>query len=196
MARPRKSEHNREQLLELGASLFMEKGYSGAGIKEILGTVGVPRGSFYNYFESKEQYAAEVIRHYTDRMATQIETYVSTANEPPMKIIENIPSMIMAVAEESGCQGCLMGSLAGEIAANSELCRQAMLEGMSRWRTGFEELFAEAQSSGEMRADLSAAALVELFWNQWQGALLKMQIEDNTEALESSFADFLLLIRA
>lgn len=197
MARPRKSEHTREQLLELGATIFLEKGYNGAGIKEILGTAGVPRGSFYNYFESKEHYAAEVIRHYTQTTATQIEDYVNSTTDSPMVIISNIHEMIIQMAEECGCgHGCLMGSMAGEIAGSSDLCRQAMKEGFELWQSGFAEIFAKAQESGDLRNDMAPEVLVSLFWNQWQGSLLKMQIDGHTEALRSSFADFLLLIRA
>lgn len=197
MARPRKSEHTREQLLELGASIFLEKGYNGAGIKEILGTAGVPRGSFYNYFDSKEHFAAEVIRQYTESMASQIEAYVNSTSDRPIKVIENIQAMIIQMAEECGCgHGCLMGSMAGEIAGSSDLCRQAMQEGVNRWKSGFSELFAAGQECGDLRKDMPPEVLVELFWNQWQGSLLKMQIDGNTEALERSLADFLTLIKA
>ena len=57
MARPRRSENTRQELLELGVRLLSENGYNGTGLKQILDEAGVPKGSFYNYFPSKEAYA-------------------------------------------------------------------------------------------------------------------------------------------
>lgn len=197
MARPRKSEHIKEHLLELGTGIFLEKGYSGAGIKEILGRANVPRGSFYNYFDSKEHYAAEVIRHYISHMAERMQGYLANYNGTPMELLENAHNIIVEMAQECGAdEGCLMGSMAAEIANSSELCRQAMLEGIAYWVQGFSALFAQAQASGDIRADLSPQQLVGLFWNQWQGALLRMQIEGDPEVLAQSVKDFVQLIRA
>ena len=54
MARPRKSEHSRQDLLDTGSRMLTEFGYHGTGIKQVLDAVGVPKGSFYNFFPSKE----------------------------------------------------------------------------------------------------------------------------------------------
>ncbi|MDB5769038.1 MAG: transcriptional regulator, TetR family, partial [Collimonas fungivorans] len=54
----------RATLLETGLRLFAEQGYNGTGIKEIVDATGVPKGSFYNYFKSKEDFGAEVISFY------------------------------------------------------------------------------------------------------------------------------------
>ena len=51
-------------LIESGLKLFSERGYHGTGIKEIVDSQGVPKGSFYNYFESKEDFIAEIVKHY------------------------------------------------------------------------------------------------------------------------------------
>ena len=51
-------------LIESGLKLFSERGYHGTGIKEIVNSQGVPKGSFYNYFESKEDFIAEIVKHY------------------------------------------------------------------------------------------------------------------------------------
>ncbi|NET33869.1 MAG: TetR/AcrR family transcriptional regulator, partial [Cyanothece sp. SIO1E1] len=65
MARPKRNENIREKLLEQGLQLFISQGYHGTGIKEVVDQVRVPKGSFYNYFESKDHFGAEVIRHYS-----------------------------------------------------------------------------------------------------------------------------------
>ncbi|OUS39938.1 TetR family transcriptional regulator, partial [Oleispira antarctica] len=54
MNRPRRSEQTREALIEAGIEQLSRHGYHGTGIKQILDEVSVPKGSFYNFFASKE----------------------------------------------------------------------------------------------------------------------------------------------
>ncbi len=51
-------------LLEAGCRIMREKGYSNTGIQEVLGSTGVPKGSFYYYFDSKEDFALQIIDHF------------------------------------------------------------------------------------------------------------------------------------
>ena len=76
MARPKRNQNIRSQLLNEGVSIFIKQGYHGTGIKEILDTLKVPKGSFYNYFESKEHFGAEVIRHYTKQIIANMGNVV------------------------------------------------------------------------------------------------------------------------
>ena len=64
MKRINQKQINRENLLNQGVGLLMQQGYHGTGLKEILDAVQIPKGSFYNYFGSKENFAAEIIEHY------------------------------------------------------------------------------------------------------------------------------------
>ena len=62
----------RLKLLETGIQLFAKNGYNGTGIKEIVEAVGIPKGSFYNYFKSKEEFTVEIIGFYSDTLTLQI----------------------------------------------------------------------------------------------------------------------------
>ena len=77
MAKSIQKELNRENLLNQGVALFMEQGYHGTGLQEILDAVSVPKGSFYNYFGSKEDFGAEVIQHYIDPFIVKLSTHLS-----------------------------------------------------------------------------------------------------------------------
>ncbi len=72
MARPRLSEGTRQRLLQHGMSAFLQQGYHGTGIKQVLDEVGVPKGSFYNYFASKEAFGAAAIEYYADCLADKM----------------------------------------------------------------------------------------------------------------------------
>ena len=54
----------RQQLLDTGQRMMVLKGFTGVGLNEILQTAGVPKGSFYHYFKSKEQYGQALLEEY------------------------------------------------------------------------------------------------------------------------------------
>lgn len=54
----------KKMLIRSGMEMFTEKGYMTSDINGILKKVGVPKGSFYYYFDSKEQFGLEIMRNY------------------------------------------------------------------------------------------------------------------------------------
>ncbi|PVZ71942.1 TetR/AcrR family transcriptional regulator [Pelagibaculum spongiae] len=187
MARPRRSENTRIALLQLGVELLAEHGYSGTGLKQILDAAKVPKGSFYNYFASKEAFVAEVIEFYMQNLLEIFDGMVANSNLTPLQTIQQIYTVFAEHLLQQGCgHGCLMGSLAGEVGGTSELCRQAMQKMYSQWHQRFSAVIDRAQQAGEVRDDLSAVTLTDIFWNQWEGAMLRMQFETSAEPLLQS----------
>src|ERR1700685_2744513 len=54
----------REQILQAGLKCLTTKGFNGVGGQDITDTAGVPKGSFYNHFESKEALGVEIVERY------------------------------------------------------------------------------------------------------------------------------------
>lgn len=189
MNKPRRSTQTRENLLEQGIALISEHGYHGTGLKLILDTVKVPKGSFYNYFESKEQFAAEIIATYSNNLFRQFDQYLADSNEAPLQKIQKVYDFMIADFERQGCiKGCLVGDMAAEVAGSSELCRDAMRATLSRWKNRIEALLEEAVARGEVREDIPVDALADLFWNTWEGGILRMKIDGHAGSLRSSLA--------
>ena len=184
MARPRKSEHIKEQLLEQGIELLIEHGYHGTGLKKILDEVNVPKGSFYNFFASKEQFVSEVIERYSQYSLTQLDQYIEDNFDDPVACIKNIHYYLIDMHKKNGLQGCLIGNLSAEIATSSKTCQMTMKHAHEEWEKRFTKLIGEAQRQGLIRRDLSAEILSNILWSTWQGGLLEMKIKDDTEPLK------------
>lgn len=183
MARPRKNDHRREELLQQGKDLLAEHGYHGTGLKKILDTVKVPKGSFYNYFESKEQFVSEIIAQYGRDAAEKLDDFMELSAETPVDAIRNVYKAITAEIEKNGPKGCLIGNLAAEIGTSSELCQKSMRDAVASWKKRFTSFISDAQDQGLIRNDLPAGVLCDVLWDTWQGALLKMKIAGNTAHL-------------
>ena len=56
-------------ILEIGADLILKNGYNNVGLNKILETANIPKGSFYYYFKSKEDFGIQVIKYYSENSA-------------------------------------------------------------------------------------------------------------------------------
>jgi TetR/AcrR family transcriptional repressor of nem operon len=187
MARPRQSSATREQLLAKGVVLFATQGYNGTGLQEILAAVEVPKGSFYNYFESKEAFAAAILDHYLDELLGLFDTYVAHSKEDPATLIKNVYGYLIVDLAKRGCrQGCLLGNMAAEVGASSKLCQEALQGGFERWKSRFVPLMQRGQEEGFFRTDVDASLLADVFWNTWEGGILRMKFEGDTASLKQT----------
>ena len=186
MAGRHRKEENREKLLEKGLMLLSEHGYHGTGIKEILDAVQVPKGSFYNYFGSKEEFCAEIIRHYEENLSDLWDAHFAQAGGDALTGLNEVFAMVIQSYEMSGYKpGCLVGNLAAEISEVSDLCRKAMRRATDAWISRFEVLLRRAQEEGTVRTDIPAAELAGFMWSAWEGSLLRMKLERSVAPLES-----------
>ncbi len=171
----------RTKLLETGLRLFGENGFNGTGIKEIVDEVGVPKGSFYNYFKSKEDYTVEIIQFYSDNLSILWDDLLKSGPKDPLEALRYSFEMILSHHEQNEVRtGCLIGNLAAEITEASDLCREKMHQATAVWKDRVSERIRQGQAMGTIRGDIASDALTEFIWNSWEGALLNMKIKNST----------------
>jgi TetR/AcrR family transcriptional repressor of nem operon len=195
MEKIKQKDINREKLLSHGVALLMQQGYHGTGLQEILDAVKIPKGSFYNYFGSKENFAAEIIEHYISPYVEQLECYLAQSDDNSLAALERYLNEGIAELEKTEFKGgCLLGNLTGEIGDTSDICREALQRALSRYRDVWEMGFSRAQKEGTIRTDKTAHEMADFWVNAWQGALLRMKIEQSTAPLiqcqQSLLGDF------
>lgn len=182
MPRKSKREQTRQRLLEDGVAAFLEHGYHGTGIKEVLDRVKVPKGSFYNYFENKEEFGAAAIRHYANCLAGKMESSLSGASDP-VSGLRNFFERLMAEFEDSNfVGGCLIANLGGEL-EGSDVCRRALSESLDQWREGIYGALKQGQELSLIRTDMEAGAMADLLAESWEGAVIRMKIDRSLQPL-------------
>ncbi|WP_019026554.1 TetR/AcrR family transcriptional regulator [Colwellia piezophila] len=192
MARPRKNDHLKQKLLETGMRLLIDNGYHGTGIKQILDAVNVPKGSFYNFFTSKEQFVSEIISYYSTVISEEFSVFLKTFNNESAIITFWLCFQEKVNASEN-CT-CLIGAMASEIAQSSELCRCTIIDAEAAWLSTLTLLLNSAQQQGDVRNDLKAEDLALSFYNHWQGCLLEFQVSNNPEIVLHRLATFIRLL--
>jgi TetR/AcrR family transcriptional repressor of nem operon len=186
MSRVQAKYFTREKLLDQGVSMLMEQGYHGTGLQDLLQAVGVPKGSFYNYFASKEEFGAEVIHHYIEPFIQLLEHYLNRADLTAVQALGGYFQELIQELNRRGFKGgCLLGNLMGEIGDTSDACRESLKLAVHRYRDKLAQGIARAQREGDFRTDKTAAELADFLADAWQGALLRMKVEQSTQPLES-----------
>jgi len=176
------------QLLDAGRELFSRHGYNATGIQQITDRAGVPKGSFYNHFESKEAFAAAIIDRYASDMQEAWSRMMASAPAQPVAAMSYAFAQMIAHNERTASwSGCLVGNFAAEVADSSERCRQHLAAAMSNWREMLAALIRNAQNQGEVRNDADASQLAALVWDAWEGALLRTKLDRSAQPLRDSF---------
>ena len=105
----------RDCLLQSGIEKLTEEGFSATGLDEILRKVSVPKGSFYHYFGSKNEFGTALIQRYADYFAYKIDRILQDSHHSPLE------RMKLFVAD-----------------AESGMARYEFKRGLPGWQSGAE----------------------------------------------------------
>ncbi len=179
-------ETTRDALLEAGRRIFLERGYNHSGIEAILQVAGVPRGSFYYYFENKEDFGLQVLDRFVDRFTAEIDRHLSDPNLSPLERLRRLSESTCEKLESQQCRnGCLVGNLSQELADQNEAFRVRLEEIFLGWAERFATCIRQAQAVGEISDRIDARELADFWLNAWQGSILRAKTLRSTAPLRT-----------
>ena len=193
MSRPKNidTDSTRIRLLAVGLSLFAQKGYHGTGMKEIVDTAHVPKGSFYNYFRSKEEFGLEIVRwHSADFWRKWHDSMDANTSDPLKALEECFKEMLDKHFDCAVNTFSVVAHIAAEICETSPDCRSAMGALFENMRDNLAVHIRKAQEFNLARCDVDADELAALFWDAWSGAILRMKMENRVDALSHCVSIF------
>lgn len=186
----------RAVLIRAGVELLTEKGFSATGLDEILKRVGVPKGSFYHYFASKEAFGAVLIEAYGASFAARLDRYFLDETEAPLVRLDNfVASARRSMARHGYRRGCLIGNLGQEMSALPEGFRALLSEVFTDWQQRTAVCLKAAQEADEISGTADCDAMAAFFWIGWEGAVLRAKLERSAAPLDQFFDGFLKLVR-
>jgi TetR/AcrR family transcriptional repressor of nem operon len=178
----------RDRILDAAVQALYEQGFNGTGVQDITQAAGVPKGSFYNHFESKEVLAAAALdRYFQERTRERMRVLDDAALSPLARLHRYFHDLADMLAERGYAGGCMIGNLSSELADQSDLLRDRLAAHFADWTQTLAACVRAAQAQGELRADLPAAAIANVLLNSWQGVILRARVERS----KAPFDDFL-----
>ncbi len=178
--------NNRDRLLEAGSKVIHVNGFRITSVKDITDAAGVPKGSFYNYFEDKDGFGLEVLNRYGDTHSRTLEKWLSDPSVPPRKRLEGLfDHWTMAFRKAKFTGGCIAGNFCQEVADVDPVFRTAVDQVMVKFQGYFADCVRAAQAAGEIAGDEDPDALAEFIFNGWQGAMLRMKSSASDRPLKA-----------
>ncbi|MBX4132993.1 TetR/AcrR family transcriptional regulator [Frischella sp. Ac48] len=186
--RPPKSTHDhqdtKQALIRSGVELITERGYMTADIDSILKRVGIPKGSFYYYFENKEAFGHAILENYASYFAHKLNKYLNNQTISPLeRIYQFYLDAKQGMEKYHFNRGCLVGNLGQEISTIPHSFRQRLNEIFLDWQHCIANCLTEAQLNGDIAQSLNSQTLAYSFWIGWEGAVMRAKLIKNAEPM-------------
>lgn len=177
----------REHILATGQRIMAGKGFSAVGLNEILTDAGVPKGSFYHYFASKEAFGVAMLARYFADYLAELD---STLSQPGLNMAQRLMNywqQWQASQSFFDCQGkCLAVKLGAEVADLSDSMRLTLKSGTSGIISRLAQALAAGVAEGSLVIDDEPGKVAESLYQLWLGASVMVKIVRTTEPFDSA----------
>lgn len=171
----------RKRLLNAGIRVFMREGYEGGGITTILSEAGMPKGSFYNLFPSKEEFACATLDAYIETFdQLRIDTLLDSTLTPRLRLINWLNGHREYIEREPEAAGCLAGIIGQTSSVNSAKIRQKLLAFFTCWERDLVNVFNDAQHTQTLSPMMSPKSASQLLIHSYEGVMVRIRIEGST----------------
>ncbi len=179
----------KDRILEAAEEIMLERSFHSVGLKQILNVAKVPKGSFYHYFESKEQFGAEMLKHYMDEAGENKRRMLMSndnGSDPLKRLFIYLDGSIDFIQSVEGRFPCLALKLASEVSDLSEAMREELARGFKDWITIYSEVLDEAVAQKQLPATFDSASEAQLIQDLWSGAIQRAVINRSSEPVRNA----------
>lgn len=186
MKRSDKSEATRQHILNTSFKLVLHKGFVGVGLQEILTTCGVPKGSFYYYFSSKEAFGCALLQQYLADYKVKIDQLILQEERSAYaRLVALWQAWIDDPCHNDGgwAENCLIVKLAAEVSDLSEDMRQILNFGVTKLTERIANLLSDGQQDGSIPQHIEPEKMAQTMYQLWLGAALLAKLAQNKQPL-------------
>jgi len=171
------AKETKQELLEQGMAMLLRHGYHDLGIAAVLEATGIPKGSFYHHFASKEDFGLQVIDRYMTEVHAGLDACLGDENLPPLQRVRRFFELTEEKYRDEGYLGCLLGGLGQELSGISETFRRKVEQCFTEIARRIAGCLEEAVRRRELPAETDAQGMAELLINCWEGAALRTRLQ-------------------
>ncbi|MDH3649705.1 MAG: TetR/AcrR family transcriptional regulator [Saprospiraceae bacterium] len=190
------SKYNREAIIDKGIELMRKNGYHGTGVQHVLKACGIPKGSFYNFFESKQDFALQAIEKYGDDNLRMIRALNDRLDVSALQKVELFFGDLEKFYRSKKFElTCLMSILSLEVGSEDPLIASKIKSKFDDLKKILATIIKTGQESEEIRTDWQAANMSDFLINSFNGALITMKYEKSSRAIRQFKSMCLPLLR-
>lgn len=180
--------NTKHQLLSKGMEIFNRRGFHPTGLQQILEETGVPKGSFYHFFKSKEDFGLQVLDAYGVIQNQRAQAvFLDQAFPHIIRLQRYFTEAFQDMANGGFCGGCLIGNLTQELADSSSVFASRL---EAQWRcleVWITRCLYDAQASGEIERKFKPESLAAVLINGWQGVIMRSKLAKSDQPFRSFF---------
>lgn len=177
----------RGNILATGQRIMAGKGFSAVGLNEILATAGVPKGSFYHYFGSKEAFGEAMLEAYFEEYLADMDATLAQPGLTMAQRLLNYWQVWQASQSFYDCQGkCLAVKLGAEVADLSEAMRLALKRGTAGIVGRLAGAIEAGVAEGSLTIDGDVEDTAHSLYQLWLGASVMVKIVRDTSPFASA----------
>jgi TetR/AcrR family transcriptional repressor of nem operon len=176
----------KRRILQVGTRLVHRKGFHATGVAEVVKAAGVPKGSFYFYFDSKEAFGLELVDVYARMISDVARTHLLDESRSTPERMRSFFDYFVGILQENDFRdGCPIGNLCQEMGDTSEPFRSKLESVMGSLQRDLAEVIAQGQERGQILAEVDPESIAGFVLSGWQGALLQMKVKQSREPYEA-----------
>ena len=164
----------RGKLIEAGLDTLHAKGFNGCSIQDITEAAGVPKGSFFNHFKTKEALALEVLGPYGE--SSRIDMLFDQSKTPLERLRSHFSFLADGYERHGFERGCLLGNFGAEMAASHPAMRSALKEIYAAWSGAVAQVIRDAQAAGEVDSRTDPDQMGRYLVNAWEGIAMQLKV--------------------
>lgn len=183
------AKETRQILLQNGLEIMIRKGFNNTGIQEILVAAGVPKGSFYHFFKSKEDFGIKVLDYYGQQSKEYMTAVFHDPNRSPLACLRAFfEEGIKMMSCPENHRGCLIGNMTQEMGSLSPAFEVCLEKKWADVRGLLADCLRRAIAAEEICNSEDPDQLADFLVNSWQGAMMRMKVSQDPETLKSFVA--------
>jgi TetR/AcrR family transcriptional repressor of nem operon len=176
----------RQHIIDVAKSLMTHKGYTAVGLMEVLKTAGVPKGSFYHYFRSKEEFGQALLEEYFQEYIGRVDVVMAAQGTGAERLLGYLRYWAKTQAFDHPEEKCLVVKLGAEVCDLSEDMRGVLEEGTALIIERITRCVQQGMADGSITSTQDAETLAESLYQLWLGASLLVKVRSTTAAFDTA----------
>ncbi len=176
----------RQHILDVARSLMTNKGYTAVGLAEVVASAGVPKGSFYYYFKSKEEFGQALLGEYFSQYLAKVDTMLTADGSAVERLRRYFRQWAHTEGSDLPNEKCLVVKLGPEVCDLSEDMRVVLKTGTDAIIKRIAQCIEQGRLDGSIQAETPAPVLAQSLYQLWLGASLLAKLSKDDAPFDTA----------
>ncbi|MBX8495909.1 TetR/AcrR family transcriptional regulator [Pseudomonas cichorii] len=176
----------RQHIIDVAKSLMTNKGYTAVGLAEVLNAAGVPKGSFYYYFKSKEEFGQALLEEYFADYLSRVDSRMAHPGSGAERLVAYFEYWIETQGTDLPEGKCLVVKLGAEVCDLSEDMRHVLEKGTAKIIQRITACTERGIADGSINSDEKPEVFAESLYQLWLGASLLAKVNKSSAPFDTA----------